>query len=191
MKYLLIIILLLQTSFSFAQNTIAPNAVDKPVYDTTSLDIKSTNSFYFCSTLYKIPRDCENNDQSSCCSFSAQVHKGEKVLSNGQLGCYNGTSLFWTYFETEEAAKQNFESMPGQLKKQMKTFSEQKIKLLLCNKEVEANKLNYTTLQGYQFSQIIFYGTINNQSVYGQLHIQKELKSSNELNSLFQQIVKF
>ncbi len=190
MKYLILLFLISQSALLSAQQTSTNDLPEEPVYDTTNIDIKSINSFYFCSKLYKIPRDCEGKDQSKCCSFSGHLRTEEK-MSSGQLGCYNGTSLFWMYFKNEEEAKSNLENYAPQIKKQMKKFSQKEIKLSLCGQETTAYKINYVTMEGHNGYQINAYGTINGQSVFIQLMSTKELKSSNEIQSVFQQIVKF
>ena len=191
MKHLFYCFVALIPTFSFAQQKIDTNIIEEPRYDTTSIDIKSTNSFYFCSKLYKIPRDCDREDQSNCCSFSSQVFLSYKPLSSGQLGCYNGTSLDWNYFESEDQARSSFNGYPPQIKKQMKEFKQEKIKLFICGQEAIAYKLNSTTHQGHKFTEIITYGTINGQHVFVHLHSQNDLKSSKEMQPVFQQILKF
>lgn len=187
MRSLLYLPLLLFPSFLFSQT----NNIEEPKYDTTSFDIKSTNSFYFCSKLYKIPRDCDKEDQSNCCSFSSQIYQNQKVMTSGQLGCYNGTSLSWTQFETAEIAKSSYDGYSPQIKNQMKKFKLTPIKFSICGQEVSAYKLNYTTSQGFKGYEIISYGTINGQHIMLQLHSQKELNTSSDLQSIFQQIVQF
>ena len=191
MKHLVYCLVALIPAFSFAQQKIDTNIIEEPRYDTTSIEIQSTNSFYFCSRLYKIPRDCDKEDQSNCCSFSSQVFLNYKSLSTGQLGCYNGTSLDWTYFESEDQAKNSFDGYPAQIKKQMKEFKQEKIKLFICDQQAIAYKLNYTTIQGYKVYEIIAYINMNGQYVFVHLHSQKDLKSSNEMQPVFQQILKF
>jgi len=178
MKHLFSCLVALIPSLSFAQQKIDKNIIEEPKYDTTSIEIKSTNSFYFCSKLYKIPRDCDKEDQSNCCSFSSQVLLDYKSFSTGLFSCYNGTSLSWNYFETEDQAKNSFDGYPPQIKKQMKEFKQEKIKLFICGQEAIAYKL-------------ITYGTINGQHVFVHIHSQKDLKSSNEMQPVFQQILKF
>ena len=191
MKHLCYCLVMLIPALSFAQQKIDTNLIEEPRYDTTSIEIESTNSFYFCSKLYKIPRDCDKEDQSNCCSFSSQVFLGYKSLSTGQLGCYNGTSLSWTYFETEDQAKSGFEGYSPQIKKQMKEFKQERIKLFICNQEAIAYKLNYTTIQGYKTHEIIAYINMNGQYVFVHVHSQKDLKSSTGMQPVFQQILKF
>lgn len=191
MKHLFYCLVALIPAYTFAQQKIDTNLIEEPKYDTTSIEIQSTNSFYFCSKLYRIPRDCDKEDQSNCCSFSSQVFLGHKSLSTGQFSCYNGTSLSWTYFESEDQAKSGFEGYSPQIKKQMKEFKQEKIKLFICGQETNAYKLNYTTFQGYKGHEIIAYVTINGQHAYVHLHSQKDLKSSKEMQPVFQQIIKF
>ena len=191
MKHLLYCFVALIPAYSFAQQSIDTNLIGEPKYDTTSIEIKSTNSFYFCSRLYKIPRDCDKRDQSNCCSFSSQIHMGERSIVSGQLGCYNGTSLFWTNFNSEDIAKSSFEGYPPQIKNQMKNYEQIEIKLFICNQEARAYKLNYKTHQGFNGHEIIAYVNINGQHVFVKLHSQKELRSSSEIQPIFQQIISF
>ena len=191
MKHLFSCVVALIPSLSFAQQKIDKNIIEEPKYDTTSIEIKSTNSFYFCSKLYKIPRDCDKEDQSNCCSFSSQVLLGYKSFSTGLFSCYNGTSLSWNYFETEAQAKNSFDGYTPQIKKQMKEFKQEKIKLFICGQEAIAYKLNSTTHQGYKFTEIVAYVTINGQHVFVHIHTQKDFKSSTEMQPVFQQILKF
>lgn len=191
MKYLFYCLVMLIPTLSFAQQKVDTNIIEEPKYDTTSIEIESTNSFYFCSKLYKIPRDCDKEDQTNCCSFSSQVFLGYKSPSTGQLGCYNGTSLSWTYFETEDQVKNSFTGYTPQIKKQMKEFKQEKIKLFICDQESIAYKLNCTTHDGHKLNEIIAYATINGQHVFVHLHSQKDLKSSKEMQPVFQQIIRF
>ena len=178
-------------AFLISQQTADKDLIEEPKYDTTSIDIKSTNSFYFCSKLYKIPRDCDKKDQSDCCSYSAQIFPNLKVPMSGQLSCYNGTSLSWTQFETFDQARSSCEGYPPQIKEQMKMFASSTIKFFICQQEVQAYKISYTTFKGHKGYQIISYATINGQHIMLQLHSMKELNSSNDLSSIFQQIVHF
>jgi hypothetical protein len=191
MKNLFFCLLALIPAHAFAQQSIDTNRIEEPRYDTTSFDITSTNSFYFCSRLYRIPRDCDKQDQSNCCSFSSQVHLSERALVSGGLSCYNGTSLFWTYFDSADLAKSSFEGYSPQIKKQMKKFKQTEIKILICDQEARAYKLNYTTYQGFKGHEIIAYANINGQHVWVHLHSQKELESSSEMQPVFQQIISF
>ena len=72
MKHLFYWLVALIPAFSFAQQKIDTNIIEEPRYDTTSIDIKSTNSFYFCSKLYKIPRDCDNKINPIAVHFQAR-----------------------------------------------------------------------------------------------------------------------
>ena len=191
MKYTFLLAIIFKTTISLGQTSATIDSIEQPVYDTTSMDIKSTNSFYFCSILYKIPRDCDKKDQSNCCSFTSQVFTHEKNNRSGQIGCFNGTSLFWTYYDNEKTTKNNFESLLPQFQKQMKKFEQKEIKLTVCQKPVVAYRLDCTTPESYDFSQIIFYGNINGQNVIGQLYLHHNQKSSTDLGTLFQQIVQF
>lgn len=191
MKHLLMLLLTFKTCILVGQNTIGKDSAGIPVYDTTSIDIKSTNSFYFCSKLYTIPRNCDGKNQSNCCSFTAQITKWNKGPLDGQISCYNGTTLHWSTFDTEEMAKKNFESLPDQMKKQMKKYNKEEVVFFVCDQEVKAYRQSYTTLQGYDFVEYIFYGTINGHSILGHLSLNNKEKTSTELTPFFQQLVRF
>lgn len=191
MRLLFCLALAFIPAFLLSQQTKDKDLIEEPKYDTTSIDIQSTNSFYFCSKLYKIPRDCDKEDQSNCCSYSGQIFSNQKVPVTGQLGCYNGTSLSWTQFETMDLAKSSCEGYPPQIKEQMKNFTSATIKLFICQQEAKAYKINYTTQQGYKGYEIISYATINGQHIMLHLRSMKELNSSKDLQPIFQQIVQF
>jgi len=191
MKLLFYCLIALIPAYSFSQQPTDTNRIEEPRYDTTSIEIRSTNSFYFCSGLYKIPRDCDKQDQSNCCSFSSQVHLSERAIVSGQLACYNGTSLSWTNFDSENIAKSAFEGYPPQIKKQMKKFTQTEIKLSICNQEVRAYKLSYKTHQGFNGHELIAYVNTNGQHLFVHLHSLKELKSSSQLQPIFRQIISF
>ena len=71
-------------------------------------------------------------------------------------------------------------------------FKKEKIKVRVCNQEVEAIKMDYTPFQGKKSTMIIFYGKINGQNVFGDLmSSRKDLKTSEDLMPLFKQIVSF
>jgi hypothetical protein len=146
--------------------------------------IKSIDSFTFCSVKYKISRDCNKINQSNCCSADLNPH-------NLQLGCYNGTSLFWTYFKAEWIARQNFESIPAQWMQQMKKLISEPVNCLLVNQKVLANKISCVTKEGHKHYCIITYGTINGQPVLVQLVSSKEIKKNKDIQNVFQQIIKF
>jgi hypothetical protein len=191
MKHLFICLLIFKSTFSFGQVSQEKDSIEQPVYDTMNVEIKSINSFYFCSKLYKIPRNCNNNDQSKCCSYTTRISKFEKVHSNGQISCYDGTSLSWSKFDDEETAKENFEGLPTQMKQQMKYYKQDFIQFFVFDKEVKAYRQTCTTQQDYNFVVYIFYGTINGESILGRLSVKDNVTSSKELSPLFQQLVKF
>ena len=145
--------------------------------------IKSTDSFTFCNVSYKISRDCLKKDQSNCCSADLNPY-------NLQLGCYNGTSLFWTYFKSEFIARQNLESITAQWMQQSKKLSSENITCLLVNEKVPANKISYETKEGHKFYCILTYGVVNGQAVLVQLVSSKELKKNKDIQPVFQQIIK-
>jgi hypothetical protein len=99
--------------------------------------------------------------------------------------------LLWMYFENDEQAKSSFEGYSPQIKKQMKKFKQVVIKLSILSQEVPAYQLSYTTAQKHKGYEIIAYGKINGHSLMIHLHSQKEVKLSDELHPVFQQLVKF
>jgi len=167
------------------------NSIEQPKYDTTYIEIRSTNSFSFCSRLFKIPRDCNKKNESNCCSFSSEVHLHQKLPLAGQLGCYDGTSLFWTYYESEYEAKGTFEGYSPQLRRQMKKFKENKIKLFICNQETVGFQFTYTTVEGFTGHTIVAYANVNGQPVFIRVDSPKELKSSTQMRPVFQEILQF
>lgn len=191
MKSFIHLSLLLLPFFSFGQLAENNKTTGEPRYDTTSINIQSTNSFYFCSRLYKIPRDCDSENQANCCSFSCQVSSDADFPDNGQFACYDGTSIYWTYFETSDQARASFEGYSPQIKKQMKRFSQEERKVSICNQPAKAYALEYTTFQGYSSHEVIAYGTINGHHLMIHLHSQKKLKSNTDFQSLFQEIIRF
>ena len=177
-------------SFLFAQSINTSDSIEKPIYDTTTtINLKSKNSFYFCSKLYKIPRDCNNTDQSNCCYFEKDIYTSNLIPEHGRLNCYNGTSLSWTYVVSETVAKQNTEGYIPQIEKQMKKTIKSNIKVSICGKEVDAYKVAYTTFQDHMFYEIVFYATIKGQSVYLQLYSMNEIKSNDDLSQAFRQLI--
>ena len=191
MRYFLFLILILMTVEIYGQHTSGSDSIHTPTYDTTSIDIKSIDYFVFCKKTYKIPRDCEGQDQSNCCSFSSQIMKGEKNITRGQLGCNNGTSLFWTYYESENESDIQFESSLDQLEKQMKVFTKYKVSLILCGKKIKGYKIICKNSNGYVINQIVAHGKINGRNVSIELSSQKELKSNEDIQPLIQEIVRF
>lgn len=197
MRYLLMSALFLKATFSFGQNKAVSDTIGQPVYDTTSVEIqiRSINSFYFGSKLYQIPKGCNVGIDSSCCTFETRISKSHYHQNtndqSGNLNCYGNSGINWTYFDSLNIAKFNFESTLTQTKKQMKKFEQKWIKLFVCGKEVIACKVNYTTYQDNSFEQIMFYGNINDQNLLGYLWSTKSLNSSKNLSAFLQQIFKF
>ena len=174
-------------SFFIATTLTAQEPIDTPsLIPDSSLNkiIKSTDSFTFCNVSYKISRDCSKRDQSNCCSADLNPH-------NLQLGCYNGTSLFWTYLKSEFIARQNFESLPAQWMQQMKKLTSEPVNCLLVNQPVHANKISCETREGHKFYCIITYATVNGQPVLVQLVSSKEIKKNKDIQPVFQQVIKF
>lgn len=164
--------------------------IENPKYDTVSIDIRSYNSFTFCSKNYKIPRDCDGNDQSNCCAFSAQVSQVSQSPVIGMVSCGNGTSLSWTYFDSEEIARDNWVSFPIQQEKQNKSYLKKKFKCYLANLEVNAYRISAESFTGYKRYEIIMYGTVNGQSVVVTLSSQKELNTNDDIPVEFRDIVR-
>jgi hypothetical protein len=196
MKNLLTILFLFTVSFSFAQNVIKEDSIPEPIYDTTyRITITSKNSFYFCSKKFRLPKDTVINHLGYTSRFESDITKwkGEynRMTGSGFVDCGRGY-LSWEYFKTIEGAKVEFNGYPDQIKRQMKDFKKEKIKLWVCNQEVEAIKINYTPFQGKKSTMIIFYGTINGHNVFGDLtYHRKEINASEDLAPLFKQIMKF
>jgi hypothetical protein len=176
---------------SVFQKMLDTTVIEEPRYDTTYIDISSTNSFSFCSKLYEIPRDCGKRNESNCCSFSSQVRLGEKLPNSGQLGCYDGASLFWTYYESEDQAMSACEGNAIQPNQQMAKFKQTKIKLFICNQEAIAYELNYTTREGYKVNSIIACGKVNGQNVFIRFYFKNKATTSSKIQPAFQRILQF
>ena len=189
-RLILMIVFIMNISFLIAQSNPISDSIAKPIYDTTiTYHLKSKNSFYFCSKLYKIPRDCNNKDQSNCCVFEKDIYSSFTTFESGSLNCYNGTSLNWTYANNDTSAKQNTESYILQIEKQMKKTIKSTIKVSICGKEVDAYKGSFTNNQDNTFYEILFYATINEQSVYLQLSSMNEIKSNDDLSQALRQLI--
>lgn len=194
LKYLFILILAFNWSLSLGQMSQSKDSILPPIYDTTSLEIKSTNSFYFLSKLYAIPRNCDNKYELDCCTFSAYISKLDNGSFESQLSCSNGTTLIWSIFDTEEIAKQNLETSlnsRSQIKKQFKKFKQEEVDFFVFDNKVKAYRQSYTTQGGYYYIEYKFYGTVNRQNIFGRLVSLNKAKSSKELSQLFQQLVRF
>lgn len=193
MKSSLLILLLAIAVAAKSQPASGSASIPLPIYDTLSIDIKSTNSFYFAKKLYSIPRQCEDTIQvqSNCCSYDAQITKWSAHHQSAQISCFDGSSLRWTLFDTELKARDYYESYPDQLRKQMKSFNQADIRLQVCDKAVTAKRLSFTTHDGYTVRELIFYGTINGEILVGHVSFLKDVRSAKELTPFFQQFLQF
>ena len=181
MRQFLIIIFFFFSIISLAQNPYIADSLK--FYGISNKSITSIDSFTFCFIKYKVPRDCDSKNQSNCCSANLNPH----LL---QLGCYDGTALFWDYFVSEQIARDNFESLPVQWEKQMKKLDKIPITCYLINKEVKGYKVSYETHQGHKGHYILTYGVVNGQAVLLQLSSSKELKSNKNIQPVIRQIVR-
>lgn len=194
MKYFFILISAFSWTFSLGQTSENSDMISPPIYDTTSLEIRSKNSFYFLSKLFAIPKNCDNKHESDCCTFSAYISKLDKGRFQSQLSCSNGTTLIWTMYDSEEMAKQSFETSLSsriQMKKEFKKFKQEEVDFFVFNNKVKAYRQDFTTKDGHAYFEYKFYGTVNGQNFSGSLMLLNKRKSSKELNQLFQQLVKF
>lgn len=191
MKYAFISFFALCSVIAAGQTPKQSGSIPAPLYDTVSIDIQSKNSFYFCKQLFAIPRNCEDSIQSDCCTYDAQISQFTRQHYSAQIGCYDGTSLNWNIYEEEQQAKNAFDSYPGQIKMQMKTFHQTGISMQVCNKPVKALRLNYTTRDGHAVYHLMFFGNINGEVVFGHLRFLEDIRSSKQLTPFFQQLVQF
>jgi len=196
MKNLFTLLFLFNVSFSFAQSLIKEDSIPEPIYDTTyRIKITSKNSFYFCSKKFRLPKDTVINNIQHESRFESDITKWKgkynQITGSGFINC-DLVSLRWDYFKTIEGAKVEFNGYPDQIKNQMKDFKKEKIKLWVCDQEVEAIKMDYTPFQGKKSTMIIFYGKINGQNVFGNLSsYNNEITKSDELEPVYRQIIKF
>ena len=197
MKNLLTFLFLLNVSFSYAQSLIKEDSIPEPIYDTTTalqIKITSKNSFYFCSNKFRVPKDTLIDGITWTGYYSSTIFKTklrDGLISDGFVSLGH-ISLSWKYYETSEDAKRQFENYPVQMKRQMKKIKMDKLKLLVCNQEVEAIKIYRRSYDGSYSNEIIFHGIINGKNVFGNLSRYKnELKTSEQIPTLFKQIMKF
>ncbi len=193
MKYLLALLIFIKVTPSLGQIKQNLDSIPLPKYDTIDGKIVSKNSFYFGTTLYKIPKDCKDSDddEPNCCSFSLMISKVHPNLQSYSLGCFDGTTLNWTKQSSEIEGKQNFESNLVDLEKQMKSSKKEKITFQVCGKQVTAYKQICINHQDYKFTKYSFFGLVNGEFLYGSLYVNENTTSSKNLNLLFQRLVKF
>ena len=193
MKSLLFSILTLTlTKISFGQNAKSIDTIPRPIYDTISYQLRSTNSFYFCSNLYKIQNDCNSSIGEMCCYYQKDVYSKSdlyKFWGMEQINCNRGNYFYWNRINDEALAKLNFENSFPKEDKQFKSVDTSEIKLLVCGKETKAFKVTKTTNNNSTLHEILFYVTINNQSVIGHLSTENDVKTNNDIHPVIRQII--
>lgn len=139
-----------------------------------------TDSFIFCGKQYKISRDCKKRNESNCCSYKNNPD---------QVGCYNGTSLFWHEFKTMEAAYDFFISYPSQLKQQLTEIEKRGVVCKIVGIRSKGLLMHYKTKEGQEIYKIISYGKVNGHIVFIELSSLKKLRN-NKIQPMFRQIIK-
>lgn len=190
MRLLLICLFSLFFSFGCRQASIKGDTLNPGTYDTTSIEIRSGTSFPFCGTTYPVPREnCSENLPANCCSYSTSLSNHQKEASWGYVSCYNGSSFTWHYNSSIGNAKNTFEDVPQQLEKQQKSFSRKKIKCVVYNQETDAYLMTQESFEGHKSYLLTTYGTHNGFYFYLEYHSLQEIKSTEDLQPVFRQIL--
>ncbi|MBL7744718.1 MAG: hypothetical protein JNN00_14700 [Chitinophagaceae bacterium] len=145
----------------------------------------STDSFSFCSIKFKVPRDCNKKSEANCCT-------AETSARGGNLGCYNGITLMWTYFQNEKSLRDYFEYRTSHSQKeQIKRFHKKPITCFLLGKQIEGFRIKFENFKGVKWQSIIIEDKINDKYVSIELLIpsHRKLKEQN-ISTGIKQILK-
>jgi hypothetical protein len=189
MRQVLVLLCFLWYSFSFGQDKIPGDSLNSRVYDTLSITVGSNIYFPFCGAVYTLPRDCNGNQPPNCCIYETSVQKNQKQADWGYVSCYNGSSFHWYYTNSLVNAGNQLEEMTRQIKKQQKTYKEQKIKCQVFDTETEARVLELESLQGYKSYLLASYGTHNGYYFYIEYWSSAKIVSTADLQPVFRQIL--
>ncbi len=140
-----------------------------------------TDSFVFVGKSYALPRKCNRKNQSNCCSYRSNPD---------QVGCYDGTTMSWSYIPNEEIAKMNVESLVAQSEKQMKKFIATQRTFYVMGKEVTGYQISYETMEGTLGNRIITSGVVDGQAVLIDMLSAIPLKKNKDIQSVFRQIIR-
>lgn len=189
MKNILSIIFLLFSIGCFSQTR--TDSIGIPIYDTInkSITIRSTNYFPFCNKIIQISRLCEGQMQSNCCFYEAQISTGEMEPSSGQLGCFDGTSLFWHYLVNKETAQFNWENLIKSTKKQAKLFNLEPVLFYLDKQKINAVRVSYERTSGKMNHVIIATGNVNGQNVVIRFYTNTAIKKNDDVPSAYKQLI--
>ncbi|HBI00049.1 MAG TPA: hypothetical protein DDY18_00320 [Flavobacterium sp.] len=190
MRLIFIFVSVLIYKLSFGQISIVGDTLKPGVYDTIQIEIKSVISFPFCSNNYKLPRECEGDFPTKCCSYSTYLQKDEKTSTSGFVSCENGSSLSWFYNASLEDAKLNFESIPTQWEKQQKTFLKRPIKCFVFDKQVDGYIIEQETYQGNKYYTLITYGSKNGFYFLLKYHSQYKITCNEDIQPVFRQFLR-
>jgi hypothetical protein len=176
---------------SLAQSSKPGDTLRPGIYDTMRIEISSTTSFPFCSNLYKLPRDCNDNMPPNCCSYSTSLEKNEKISRYGSVSCGNGSSLFWYYYGSLGSAKQDTDGVLPQWKGQQKELNIQNIKCMVMGKEMEAYMVEMVSFQDHKSYILLTYGTYNGYIFTLQYHSMKKISSNEDIQPFLREIIRF
>src|ERR1035437_1431857 len=129
MKKLLLVIITLNVitivngQQDFHGTVLYGDTLNNKLYDTLRIELESKVIFPFCSNTYQIPRDCDKPYPPNCCTYSTNMYKGQKVATDGNISCFNGSSLIWHYISKIEDAKRFMETMVNKLNHNLKHLS--------------------------------------------------------------------
>lgn len=182
MKHFLLILLLLFSLGSTAQSSLAES---RSVSSVINKPVSTTDSFTFCSTRFKVPReDCSAKTEINCCSATS-------VDNRGSLACNNGTTLFWTYFDNEPDRHNFFRNLTtNSQKEQTRRLSKKPVTCLLLGKELEGYLVKYKFFNGAELQSIIVEDMVNGYNVVVELHLAAFRKPNKQkLSDGIQQIL--
>lgn len=190
MRLVFVFLCIITHSICFGQASTAGDTLTSRIYDTTSIEIKSIAYFPFCSNIYNLPRDCNENLAPNCCSYYTSLRKNQKVADWGYVSCNNGSSFHWYYGSSFEGVKRSFEDAPKQWEKQQKSLSKKQIKCFIYNKEADAYIIEQETYQGNKFYVLTTYGSFNGFNFYLEYRSSKMIKDNEDIQPVFRQILR-
>ncbi len=190
MKQLFLILITFNAAIVCAQQTKQPEQLKPPVYDTVSIQLTSRNSFLFCDKVYPIESGCCTTSDISYCHFDTQKNSVDYGYQTGHLKGHDGTSFSFNTQSTKQD-KSGFDDYERNKKTQTKKYSFVKMKVTILGQEVAAYRTNFTSKQGYDFEEIVFFAEINGKYTMCTLMLNNKEKTSTELLPMFQQIISF
>ncbi len=175
-----------------AQPAKTQQALPAPRYDTSQIEVRSYNSFWFCSRLFPITDVCDSSNSFRNCSYyTNRLSPYHNIKNSGQLVCSGNISFAWFEAESEEKAKQDFEWRSEAQNQKQKSYREENIDFYILDKKAPAYKQHTTSQSNLSSVTIHFYATINGHHIYGMINMLKDIKTSRDLPADLQQLIRF